>query len=524
MNCLSSSCKQCLVRRARRSQPVQMASQMVRYGTLVIGLFIICVVFYTIEYTSVPSGFNIASIVDRSKLEKVKDIAGRYFQVSTFNVTNNELELKGYFNGTEDTDYIDNKNQTMVVGGLRSFIEEVKPILWKSEKLDQFKLPHQHLFNRDANVKEINCQAIIKGDKKELEKAEKLDNESPKVTLSAEYYINMTSDCSNFIQERGYITDPLTEMEKGFPVAYSLIMYKELEQSERLLRAIYRPQNYYCVHVDSKTDESIYKAMCNIANCLDNVFILQDRFDVKWGTMTVLQPELSCMQELWNKSSTWKYFINLTGQEFPLRTNYELVQILQAYDGANDIEATVKNANKDRWEGLGTPPHGIVATKGSVHITASRGFVDYILHDQRAQDFLNWTAKTKIPDETFFASLNHNPILGVPGSYRGLAESDITGDVKPFVTRFKNWGMGQYNWPCRGQRVRLICVFGTGDLPLLSSRRELFANKFYIDYKRFTLDCMEELHFNHTRDEYLGKLKFDVRWYSQLGFVSNKIT
>lgn len=107
--------------------------------------------------------------------------------------------------------------------------------------------------------------------------------------------------------------------------------------------------------------------------------------------------------------------------------------------------------------------------------------------------------------------------------FAGLAENDINGDIKPFVTRFKNWGHGQYDWPCKGQRVRMICVFGAGDLPILASRRELFANKFYLDYKHYALDCMEELHFNRTRDEYLGKLQFDVRWYKQLGFVKNKI-
>ena len=38
----------------------------------------------------------------------------------------------------------------------------------------------------------------------------------------------------------------------------------------------------------------------------------------------------------------WKYFINLSGQMFPLHTNAELVQILKLYNGANDIEGTYK--------------------------------------------------------------------------------------------------------------------------------------------------------------------------------------
>ena len=40
------------------------------------------------------------------------------------------------------------------------------------------------------------------------------------------------------------------------------------------------------------------------------------------------------------KRKKWKYFINLTGQEFPLKTNYEIVQILKAYKGANNEEGT----------------------------------------------------------------------------------------------------------------------------------------------------------------------------------------
>ena len=106
--------------------------------------------------------------------------------------------------------------------------------------------------------------------------------------------------------------------------------------------------------------------------------------------------------------------------------------------------------------------------------------------------------------------------LSIPGD----PETDQTG-IKPFLTRFVNWVSGMNNWPCHGKRVRSVCIFGVGDLPLLSTRRELFANKFYLDYERFALDCIEKLHFNRTRDEYLGKSSFE--YYEELGFVKNKI-
>ena len=50
--------------------------------------------------------------------------------------------------------------------------------------------------------------------------------------------------------------------------------------------------------------------------------------------------------------------------------------------------------------------------------------------------------------------------------------------------------------------MRQICHFGVGDLPLLASRDELFANKFDYDYQPLAYDCMEELLYNRTKLEF----------------------
>jgi hypothetical protein len=42
------------------------------------------------------------------------------------------------------------------------------------------------------------------------------------------------------------------------------------------------------------------------------------------------------------KYKKWKYFINLTGQEFPLKTNQEIVKILKSYKGANDVNINLE--------------------------------------------------------------------------------------------------------------------------------------------------------------------------------------
>ena len=57
---------------------------------------------------------------------------------------------------------------------------------------------------------------------------------------------------SNFLILGRYFTKPLTEEEAQFPIAYSILFYNDLQQTEKLLRAIYHPQNIYCVHLDKK--------------------------------------------------------------------------------------------------------------------------------------------------------------------------------------------------------------------------------------------------------------------------------
>lgn len=51
---------------------------------------------------------------------------------------------------------------------------------------------------------------------------------------------------------------------------------------------------------------------------------------------------------------------------------------------------------------------------------SSRDYVGYALHNDTAKQLLEWVKKdTSFPDETFFATLNHNPQLGIRGSCKG---------------------------------------------------------------------------------------------------------
>ena len=72
--------------------------------------------------------------------------------------------------------------------------------------------------------------------------------------ISASDYIRRANNCDRFRSDLGYLEslEDTADEERRFPIAFSLLTYENLEQTERLLRLIYRPQNVYCIHVDAK--------------------------------------------------------------------------------------------------------------------------------------------------------------------------------------------------------------------------------------------------------------------------------
>lgn len=189
-------------------------------------------------------------------------------------------------------------------------------------------------------VKGINCTAIAENNSSEISRALDLSalyNDLNKVELRS-YLASWTESCYNFLASRGYVTSSLTDEERDFPIAFGILIYTELDRFERLLRAIYRPQNFYCVHEDAESGDDFQESLRTLLTCFPNVFLSSRSVAVRWGSFSVLEADLICMKDLLRFK--WKYFINLTGQEFPLKTNRELVKILTAYKGANDIRGS----------------------------------------------------------------------------------------------------------------------------------------------------------------------------------------
>ena len=124
------------------------------------------------------------------------------------------------------------------------------------------------------------------------------------------------------------------------------------------------------------------------------------------------------------------------------------------------------------------------------------------------------------------------PYKDDPRTERFNIENDINQSLKNLVfivllggsslaaftmSRYKMW---RHLVPCRAFYQRNICIPGVGDLALMARAPSLFINKFEDTSQHLAYDCLEQLHFNRTRQDILsGANRLNLGYYRQLPFV-----
>uniref|UniRef100_A0A3Q4H6U9 Glucosaminyl (N-acetyl) transferase 3, mucin type n=1 Tax=Neolamprologus brichardi TaxID=32507 RepID=A0A3Q4H6U9_NEOBR len=326
----------------------------------------------------------------------------------------------------------------------------------------------------ESPEKVCNCSAILQGEKEALLKAKLLTitkDFQKIIQIPDEYYINATQNCRKFQTSRKYITFPLSKEEEEFPLAYSMVVHHKV-----------------CF-------------FSNFAVVKLGIDKIHNTVDVVYAGWTRVQADLNCMADLHNTSTTWKYFINLCGQDFPLKTNLEIVQALRSLKGGNSLESEEMPQGKKKRvmnayqvvDGKVQPigktkdpaPFNLPILSGNAYIVVNRGYIRSVLEDERIQALTKWAKDTYSPDEFLWATIQRIP--GVPGSTWPNSKFDIT-DMNA-IARIVKWqghegseGSLQAVYPeCKGHHIRSICVYGAGDLQWLIEQHHLFANKFDAD-------------------------------------------
>ncbi|KAM7229728.1 hypothetical protein CapIbe_019844 [Capra ibex] len=328
--------------------------------------------------------------------------------------------------------------------------------------------------------------------------------------------------CHEYVARSHYITETLSEEEAGFPLAYVMTIHKDFGTFERLFRAIYMPQNVYCVHVDEKATDTFKGSVKQLLSCFPNAFLASKMEPVVYGGISRLQADLNCIKDLVASEVPWKYILNTCGQDFPLKTNREIIRHLKGFKGKNITPGVLppahaigrtkyvhhellkqKNSYVIKTTKLKTlPPHNMTVYFGTAYVALTREFANFVLHDPLALDLMSWSKDTYSPDEHFWVTLNRIP--GVPGSMPNASWAGDLRAVKWFDMKDKHGG-------CHGHYVHDICIYGNGDLKWLINSSSLFANKFELTAYPLTVECLELRLRERTLNQ--SEIAIQPSWY-----------
>ena len=309
----------------------------------------------------------------------------------------------------------------------------------------------------------------------------------------------------------------VSEVETEFPIAFIFVVYTNPGQILRLLKAIYRPHNLYCIHPDARQGQEFASFFRTVSKCLDNVFVVSEPVRVYYGHISITDAQLHCMQDLMTYPETrWRYVINLCGREVPLRTNREIVEALKRLKGYTALQ--LKNMTRYFWndrfinkfyvrneemkqsnEHQAMPPKEIKIYKSLNFIAASREFVYFLLHDPHSNKLHKYLDTVFIPEEHFYSSLYALPQAKGARPPKGALQENTMPIVDMYIWMTTEQRKNNIPFYCPGKKiVHHICILTGPDLGrieqlgLRTKEPVFFFNKYFLEWDPTPMDCMEE--------------------------------
>jgi Core-2/I-Branching enzyme len=272
-------------------------------------------------------------------------------------------------------------------------------------------------------------------------------------------------------------------------IAYLVLLYKYPGLFKRMFKATYSANNIYLVHVDTKSGPSIREEIQYFVSQYVNVHMMRS-YDWIYGGYSAIEIQLRAMQQLLEEP--WDFFVNLTGQDFPLKRQDQIRDYLISRRSNNfmhvmDVEREWVAAQfRTRWYFIECKVGSIPLLRrkrvwplpwrrsyppqyrqygGSTWFIGNREFCEYISYDSRVDPLKSFYKHSYIPEEEFFqTAIMHSPF-----------RHTVINDNKRLI----EWRNGK------------IHTFTTADIPVLSSTDAFFARKFDPYFDSRILDYLE---------------------------------
>lgn len=261
---------------------------------------------------------------------------------------------------------------------------------------------------------------------------------------------------------------------KPINIAYLILVHRLPNQFKKLFKAIYDSSNFYLIHIDKKANEQIGEEVTDFLNKYPNVHILKSE-NVIWGGYSMVQAELDGMKYLLEMDAKWDYFINLSGQDYPLKSQKIIKDFLSQNNGKNYIKFADQEKSRpetmNRIENYFEETEDKISDKtykrefmkdvvpyiGGQWMILTRSCCEFISNNMEVKKFEDYYLNTLIPDESFFQTVLMNT------SFDGILIDD---DKRAII------------WIPDGDIKLRPKTFTETDLNFLQTGNHLFARKF----------------------------------------------
>jgi hypothetical protein len=258
-------------------------------------------------------------------------------------------------------------------------------------------------------------------------------------------------------------------------IAYLILVHRYPEQFKRLFKSIYHADNHYMIHVDKRSGIELQNEIQGFLSEYPNASMLKSEKAI-WGGYSLVDAELRGIEELLKKGLKWDFFINLSAQDFPLKSQAYIHSFLSAHIGKDFLKVAnqlkVRPDTMHRVEDYVTESGDQVITEpvvkrpflkdvtpyiGNQWMILSRRFCEFLTHSPEVDRFKEFYRHTMIADEGFFQTVIMNT------SYK----STIVNDDKRAI-----------DWVPMGTIKLRPRDFTASDANFLMTSKDLFARKF----------------------------------------------
>jgi Core-2/I-Branching enzyme len=220
-------------------------------------------------------------------------------------------------------------------------------------------------------------------------------------------------------------------------LAYYITVHHKAYQFEWLFKALYTDTDLFIIHIDRKSPEEFRLAIENIVRAQQtsaqtNVFFLPRR-SVHWGGWSQVSTELRAIRAAFECGREWQYFVNLSGQDYPIQSLPEIRRTLReawprnfirvwSFDHVRSVEPedphlrkliSIELFGRVRQLPFRLPDLGLsVDYKGSQWHILTREYCQWILVAPIANRLASYLRFWRCPEEVFFqAAIMNSPFI-----------------------------------------------------------------------------------------------------------------